>query len=202
MHDLDRTQLETVGIGELTAEATTPLNEAMELQVAAELLEVAGEQELDRFLGSLISRGAKAAGRFLSSGTGRALTGILKGAARKALPIAGRGIGEWVRPGGGAAGARMATAAGQMLGLELEGLSPEDREFEVARQFVRFATAAGRCAASLPGTAPPPLVARRAALAAARNYAPGFVPSIERPRRPPLTGRWVRRGNSIKVLGV
>lgn len=36
-------------------------------------------------------------------------------------------------------GSNLASVAGSALGLELEGLSPEDREFEAAKQFVRFA---------------------------------------------------------------
>ncbi len=205
MHDLDRTQFEVVGTGsELVREATSPLTEIQELEIATELLEAEGGQELEQFLGRLISGAAQAAGRFIRSDTGRALGGILRGAARQALPIVGRAVGEWVRPGSGATGARFASSAGRLMGLELEGLSPEDKEFELARQFVRFAAGASRCAATLSPSNPPTTAAKQAALAAARNYAPGLVPSLRAGSRGPRarSGTWVRRGRSIEIRGV
>jgi hypothetical protein len=62
----------------------------------------------------------------------------LKPLAKAALSIEGRALGTFV---GGPVGGKLASAAGRMFGLELEGLSAEDREFEVARRFVRFASA-------------------------------------------------------------
>ncbi len=68
-------------------------------------------------------------------------------------------------------------AAGRLLGLELEGLSAEDREFETARQFMRFAGLAARRARQAARGDPRQL--RRAALnLAARQYAPGLLPAI------------------------
>ncbi|MGW8392169.1 hypothetical protein [Pseudoduganella sp. HUAS MS19] len=67
--------------------------------------------------------------------------------------------------------------AGRMLGLELEGLSAEDREFETARQFMRFAGLAARRARQAARGDPRQI--RRAALnLAARRYAPGLLPAI------------------------
>ncbi len=48
---------------------------------------------------------------------------------------------------------KLASAAGRMFGLELEGLSVEDREFEVARRLVRFALTATKNALSAPPAA-------------------------------------------------
>ena len=118
--------------------------EAEELELAAELLEIADEAELDRFLGRLIRR----AGRSVRSDAGRALGGLLKRTARKALPIVGRAVG-------GRLGGRIAPSAGRIFGLELEGLSPEDQEFETARRIVRLADTAAANLASLPQTTPP-----------------------------------------------
>jgi len=68
-------------------------------------------------------------------------------------------------------------AAGRMLGMELEGLSGEDREFETARQFMRFAGLAARRARQ--AARGDPRQVRRAALAlAARQHAPGLMPAI------------------------
>src|SRR5262245_9427640 len=119
------------------------------MELAASLLEVSQESELDHFLGNLIRRAGQAAGRFVRSPVGQVLGGILKGAAARAL-------GGYI---GGAKGADIAgqltAAAGRYFGLELEGLSPEDQEFEAAKAFVRFAGEAVKNAAVAPSTAAP-----------------------------------------------
>jgi len=213
MHDIDRTRLETQPLGpagELEEFGETgyelleaPLTEVQEIELASELLEISSEEELEQFLGNLFSTVGNTAGRFIRSDTGRALGGILKNAAKQALPLVGRAAGQWVSPdGGGAVGARLATQAGSLFGLELEGLSAEDREFEVARQFVRFAGAATQQATQAqPGTAP--AVARSAATAAARAHAPGLLPRLQGRSGAlwPRSGRWVRRGRTIVLYG-
>ena len=222
------THAETHG-GELHGGAASGA-EMQEVELAAELLEVTSEEELDRFLGNLLSGATRAASNFARSDTGRALGGVLRSAAKQALPIVGRGIGGTL---GGAEGAkwggRVGAAAGDLFGLELEGLSSEDREFEIARAFVRFARAACRNAAAAPPTAPPEAVARAAITAAARRYAPGLLRAVGQAttggpgattRARPVgvsaaradgaapasngrrqTGRWIRRDGAIVILG-
>jgi CRP/FNR family nitrogen fixation transcriptional regulator len=56
---------------------------------------------------------------FAASDTGQALTGILKNAAKQALPVVGRAVGSYISPRGGDIGARVAQAAGDIFGLEL-----------------------------------------------------------------------------------
>lgn len=183
-----------------------PFSEEQEIEMAAELLSVSEEAELDQFLGKLIRRAGKAAGSFLRSSTGRALTGLLRKAAKKALPIAGRAVGTYFGgPAGGAIGSRLATAGGRIFGLELEGMSPEDQELQVARRFVRLASDAAAKAAQAPPAALPQQAARSALAAAARVHAPGLLrPGAGRVAgwRPHRTGQWVRRGNKIVLLGV
>jgi hypothetical protein len=176
--------------------------ELQEVELATELLEVGSEAELEQFLGNLIRRAAGAARDFVRSPAGQALGGILKQATKRALPAIGRGVGSLVSPGGGEAGARVGRAAGSMLGLELEGLSGEDREFEVARGLVRFAGAASRNAAAAPAGVPPAAVARQAALMAARDHAPGLIAALGRPAGPAgaQSGRWQRQGHSIVIF--
>src|SRR5262249_27179855 len=113
-----------------------PFSEAEEMQLASELLEIGSEAELEQFLGKLISGVGRV---FKRSPIGRALGGALKSVARGALPAAGAALGSVVPGVGTAIGGTLASTAGRALGLELEGLSPEDREFEVARRFVRLA---------------------------------------------------------------
>jgi hypothetical protein len=54
-------------------------------------------------------------------------------------------------------------------------LSAEDREFEVARRFVRFASATTKNALGALPTANPQTVAKRAAAMAGRRLAPGLI---------------------------
>ena len=140
------------------------------MELASELLEVTSEQELEQFLSDVFSTIGQAAGNFLRSDTGQALGGILKdslgSAAKQALPVVGRAIGD-AAGGYGDLGAQAGSAAGSLLGLELEGLSAEDRDFEVARQLVRFAGSAAGQAAAAQQRVPPPR--RPRALLAARH---------------------------------
>ncbi|MCI5158677.1 MAG: hypothetical protein D3906_09620, partial [Candidatus Electrothrix sp. AUS1_2] len=107
--------------------------EAQETELAMELLEVTSEEELEEFIGNLARRAVRASRSILSSPDMKAVGGILKGAAKKALPYIGRAVGghfggeKWAKRGGG-----FATGLGKLFGLELEGLSGEDQEFELA----------------------------------------------------------------------
>jgi hypothetical protein len=196
-------QFEFSGYGE----TGSPFNEAEEMELAAELLGVSSEAEMDQFLGNLFRRAAQTVGGFIKSPTGQALGGILKGAARQALPIVGQAVGTYFGgPAGGAAGGKIASTAGRIFGLELEGLSQEDQEFETAKQFVRLAGAAATNAATAPPSTPPAAVAKQAVMAAAKQFAPGLLrPGLN---GSPLTpgrgrsGRWFRRGNTIILQGI
>lgn len=185
-------------------EAASPFNEAEEMELAAELLEVTSEAELDYFLGSLIKRGAQAVGKFVKSPTGQALGGLLKGAAKQALPMLGKAVGTYFGgPAGGAIGGQLASKAGSLFGLELEGLSNEDQEYEVARQFVRLAGTATGSAASAPTGTPPQSAAKSAFASAARQFAPGLTdPLGAAAAGGGRSGRWVRRGRKIILYGV
>jgi hypothetical protein len=151
-------------------------DEVQEMELAAELLEVSNEEELEYFLGKLISSAGKAIGGIARSPIGQALGPILKKVAKTALPIAGAALGNFVLPGvGGAIGSKLASAAGGMFGLELEGLSPQDQEFEVARRFVRLGGAATQRAMKFPPNIPVQKVVRSALITAARRHAPGLL---------------------------
>lgn len=162
---------------ELEGELELEIHEAgeqQELELTSHLLEVQGEQELEQFIGDLLRSTADTAGRFARSKTGRQLGGILKQAALKSLPVIGAGIGGSV---GGAKGERLGRAlgkAGQCFGLQFEGLSNEDKEFELARQFVRFANCASRHAQRKAMAGPPRQVAQHAIRHAAHRHAPGL----------------------------
>ena len=186
------------------AEEEATSQELQEVELATELLEASSEAELEQFLGKLLSRVVGGARDLARSDVGKALGGALKRVAKKALPGVGRAVG-------GAVGSRVGSAVSDLFGLELEGLSNEDREFEVARSFVRFADAASRNAATAPPGAPPQAVTRAAVTAAARQHAPGILQAAQPTTPPsgqgdgngrPRSGRWVRRGQVIVIEGV
>jgi hypothetical protein len=234
MHDIDRIRLETqseTGMFEVTPfeaefeaeqfefgqaetsnfETGEVFGETEQMELASELLEVTSEAELDRFLGDLINRAGQAVGRFVGSPEGQAIGGILKGAAKKVLPGIGSAVGSYF--GGPAAakiGGDVASAAGRAFGLELEGLSGEDRDFEVARRYVSFAGDAVKNLAFAPSSQNPRAAANAAAATAAKTFAPGLL----LPRQAGAdsqtsssassghSGRWMRRGNKIILYGI
>lgn len=172
-------------------------------EYAAELLSVSNEQEFDYFLGDLI----KAAGKAIKSPVGKQIGGMLKGIAKKALPVAAGVIGNVVAPGvGGAIGSKLGSAAANLFELELEGMSAEDQEFEVAKQFVRLAADASKNAGKASPGAPPARVAQQSMTEAARKFAPGLLNGQAAAGASAVaggqSGRWVRRGQRIVLLGV
>jgi uncharacterized protein (DUF697 family) len=217
MHDLDRTFLEAEAAGESEAfefvgEAETGevFGEAEVQELAAELLSVSNEQELNQFIGDLIKKAGQAIGSIVKSPIGQALGGALKAVAKKALPIAGAALGNIIVPGvGGAIGEKLASGAGSLFGLELEGLAQEDREFELAKQFVRFGADATSQATQAEAQGQPPQAAASTGVTkAAEKFAPGLIQPLEpMPSVPPHhhhghQGRWIRRGHHIVLFGV
>ncbi|MBP1181625.1 hypothetical protein [Methylobacterium sp. PvR107] len=224
MHDIDRVRLEAeadgeaFGAGEFEGEqfefnvTGEVFGEAEAMELASELLEVANEAEMEQFLGDVVARAGRALGQFVASAEGQNLVGALKGAARQVLPQAGSAIGRYF---GGTTGAKLgsqiANLAGHTLGLELEGLSGEDREFEIAKRFVNFAGEAVRHLVNAEGRVDPRLAVKTALAAAAETHVPGLLQRVagQRPARPgparngdpAPSGRWVRHGSKIFLYG-
>jgi len=194
-------------------ESEAVFDEIEEMELAATLLEIQDEEELEQFLGSLIKKAGRAIGKVVKSPVGKALGGVLKKVAKTALPMAGAALGNLVVPGaGGLVGGKLASMAGKMFGLELEGMSPQDQEFEVARRVVRLAGAATKQAVKAPPMGSPVTAAKNAVAKAAQTHAPGlaggstaFTPSYSNGGRANVVGRngrWFRRGRRIVLLGV
>jgi hypothetical protein len=182
-----------------------PLGEVDEMELAAELLAVSDEAELDQFLGRFIRRASRGVRTLARSPLGNQLGGLLKNAARKLVPAAATALGGLVGgPAGMALGEQLAAAAAKNFGFELEALSQEDQEFELARGYVRFANEAVRQAARMPARVPAPVAARASLARAARRHAPGLlrrrggtrsgIVQIIQAGSPQgrRTGRWVR----------
>jgi len=251
MHDLDRTQLETgfeayesPTFGSMEAGSVlesafgeagegnfesfenfesyeSPLPEMMETELAAELLEITNEQELDHFLGDLFKKATGAIGKVLNLPAGASLGGILKALAKKALPIAGGALGTFFGgPAGASIGSKLSSAAGGLLGLEAEGMSPEDRDFAAARRFVRLSAEAAQQAANTPPQVPPQTAAQTAVVNAAAKHAPALLSASAGNLSPApgslpghpggcscgshrrRKGNWFRRGHHIVLVGV
>jgi uncharacterized protein (DUF697 family) len=207
------TESEFPGLGEVYGETgfESPFSETEELELAAELLSVASEAEMDLFLGKLVRgawKGLKKVGSFVGK-IAKPLGGVLKAVAKKALPFVGGALGSFIPiPGvGTAVGSALGSALGKALEMEFGQLEQEEQELEMARRFVRLAGTAARQAALVSADADPQQAAEVAVVNAARQQIPNLPAQItggsmtpSRPVGSVLTGRWVRRGNQITVL--
>lgn len=193
--------------------ATTPLpeledesgrwvfDESQELELAASLLEVVNDEQLDHFLSDLIRKGGTATGSVVTPSDGKAIGDVLKGAIYRILPIRSMEHGSTMHGSVGAQlGSGLSSLAGQVLGLELEGLSPEDREFEAIRQFVRFAGDTVKNAGEDSKRTNPQEMAYRAAAEAAETYAPGLFSDGHHVAN--NRGRWILCRDKIILFGV
>jgi uncharacterized protein (DUF697 family) len=142
------------------------LGSEMETELAAELLEINNEQELEQFLGDIV----KSVGSFIKSPIGQAVGGVLKQVAKTALPAVGGALGSFVAPGiGTAIGSQLGQMAGSALGeYEVAG----EQEFEVARKVIQLAQTAAQHAATAPPDMPPQEVAEQAVAHAAQELMP------------------------------
>ena len=117
--------------------------------------------------------------------------------------------GQWVGQQGGQwagskVGGLLSDKAQQIFNLEFENMSHEDREFEVARSYVRFATDLTRRADNAVSRNPNiPLssLASQVIPQSAAQFAPGLLASKGGAAKSG-GGNWVRRGNSIVIYGV
>jgi hypothetical protein len=187
--------------GEYNAEYTGEFNEA---EFAAELLSIGNEAELEQFFGKLFKTVAKGVSSIARSPVGKIIGGALKSAAKTALPALGAALGSAIPiPGvgtalGGMAGKALASA----LEMEAAGMSMEDREFEAAQGIVRLAANAARAAAAAPPGANPNAVASNAMKTAISAIGQGGTgAAIGAVGRRLQQGRWVRRGNTIVIIG-
>jgi hypothetical protein len=210
----DEFEFEMTDEGEFESEVENQMGEVEEMELAAELLAVASEQELDQFLGKIFKKIGKGIRKIA-----RPLGGILKGVAKKALPFVGGALGSFIPiPGvGTAVGTALGSAASKLLEVDLEGMTPEDQEFELARRFVRMASTAAAKAATVPADADPKAAAIRIIKAAAQQLETGESASEGEGEVPPARpaagdrtrsagsrrrqGRWYRRGNTLVLIG-
>lgn len=225
MHDYDRTQ---IGIAPQTGNyfhnGGGGMGEDEQMNLAAELMGVTNEQEFEYFLGDLFKKVSGAIGKVIHGPVGQALGGVLKDAAKQILPQAGQALGGLV--GAPQIGQQLGSALGGMFET-----SSEEQEWEAANTFVKVATDAVKTAAQAPPGANPQAIANNAVLQAAQLHAPQLAQSLSGglnafntavPAGASLgsamgglsphghgegaakgrTGRWIRHGKHIVILGV
>jgi hypothetical protein len=196
MHNTDRTALEFpyseeayfpqgeyAMQEELVDAYSGEINQDLEVQLAAELLSIGSDEELDQFLGGLVRRIGSGFSRFARSGAGRAVFGALRSAAKAALPKLASmgasmipGVGPLIAPLAGKA----ASALGDRLGLEVEGMSNEDSQFEIARRVIRVGFDAARAIDGMPEGEVMDEELWRAIAGAARRWLPRLGRTIVR----------------------
>lgn len=191
--------------------AKSPFSESESLELAAHLLDVKSEQELDHFLGDLVSKawkGIKQVGRTVAQ-VAKPLGNVLKPLVKTALPIVGGALGSFIPiPGvgtalGSAVGGMIGNAIGDEVG-EVEGLH---RDIEVAKRIVDVAGSAARTAAQSPPGADPHAAALAAVLKAVQQRMPQLAQQLQQlqaqanPRTAGRQGQWIQRRNRIEILG-
>jgi len=222
-HDVDQTVFEWGGpqneweresqefSNEYASQGENPLNEMQEYELASRFLEVKSEEELEAFLGELI--GESTGSRRKRSPFWQKLGQGLKGVAGKLLPLAGKVAGGFFGgPLGAKIGGQIGSFAGKAFGMELEGLSAEDREFEVAKEFVRYAAASAQEVAKNAVAGQPPTVAVQKGMTdAAKKHMPSLLsptgkpPMASAPHQLPLPqmkrrrGAWTLHGDRIVI---
>jgi hypothetical protein len=205
------------------------MNENMEMELINELLTVSNEQELNQFVGGLIKRAAGAASNFAQSAAGRKVGNFLVNFGQRTLPalaaraggLAGGALanqyakhtGDFINSAhfktvGSPIGQQLGTKAGNLIAstakkvfnLEFEGLNPEDREYEIARSYVQFASEVARRAGATVRRNPSiglSDLSRQVLPQAAQRYAPGLLTNSVAGRR--RKGTWIRRGKTIII---
>ena len=131
----------------------------------------------------------------------------------RSLPIAGKALGTFVGgPLGGALGGKLGTMATRLFELDLEGMNPQDQQYEVSRAYVRFANAAlkqGAAAARNNPRAQAKQIVRAALKKSAQLHAPGLLKKrrgsngqYNRSAFAGQRGSWVRRGNRVVLYNL
>jgi len=159
------------GVAVPAAPRTFGLSALEELNLASQFLEARSGTVMAALLKYIIHRS--------SAAQGRALDPRLVGLLLHHLTRAATTVRDAMQSDAAAVGFPRSPEA--IFGTELEGLSPEDREFETARHFVWFANDLARTAARAAPNAVPGIVASHAERLTARRLAPGLSRALGQP---------------------
>ncbi|MCI5146272.1 MAG: hypothetical protein D3923_12260 [Candidatus Electrothrix sp. AR3] len=176
------------------------------------MLNVSSDAELDQFLGKVFKRVVRKVRKFRRYA--KPAWRLFRKIGKRVLPYAGAAVGAYFGgPAGAAAGRRLGRFAGSRLEMELEGMSGEEMEFEVARRLVRTISATAKKTIKAPEEVKPDVAVKKAAASAVQKFMPYYRRSRQRKYgksfgmqrrsgRSGRSGRWVRRGNSIIIHGI
>ena len=149
-----------------------------EEELAAELMTVESDEELDEFIGSLVSKAWRSGKKAYHSRLGQ---------------VARRHIASAIRTGAKKGGAKIGEYVGDKAGGWLASKIEPEMELEVAKKLVRFAKDAAQKTKHVQSSQE----AKRAIqMAAKKHIRPLLSPSGSSGN----TGRWVRRGSKIIVM--
>ncbi|MCB9495825.1 MAG: hypothetical protein H6686_02955 [Fibrobacteria bacterium] len=205
MHDIDRTMLELESEGfdanELEGILGGDSSDELELEEegALEFLELESSDELEEFLGGLLSRAAGALGRVARNpAVQKTIRSTLHGALSAGIPSVTGAIGKRYF---GDAGATWGKRAGKSLATMM-GLG-EDGELEIARRIQRTVLGAARKVEPLvnQGVALP-LAVRRAVGAAVAEHLPPLARASVAGASTAQSGRWIRENGRVVLLGL
>ena len=131
-----------------------------------------------KYGGQALGALAGKAGTYVGNKIGGSVGSAIASGAKQGGQYLGQQIGGWA---GGQAGNFIADKAKQIFNLELEGLSPEQQEFEISRAFVRFANDSFRRGYQMYRKNPrisPVELSRRAIITRVYNDSPYTVPAV------------------------
>jgi hypothetical protein len=196
-------RLAEFGLGE----ADDGLGPQQQEALAYELMGISSEREMDEFFGKIIGTVGKHLKRTARRVAPHALN-LLKGPGRqllaKALPLVGAAAGSVVPGLGNIVGGMAGNALGSILGGgEGEYGTLDEAKVDVAQRVVRTLSQAAAAAATDPRAMTNPAGVARDSLAQAvqQNLPPKVRAVLANGASSGASGRWVRRGNRIIVIG-
>lgn len=197
MHDIDRTMLELESEGFANEHEGFSHEQESEFEDAAaqRFLELESEEELEGFLGGLLSRALGAVGGLVRNpAVQNTIKSTVKGALASGIPSVAGAIGKrYFGDQGATWGERAGKGLSAMLGLE------DGNELEVARRVTRTVVDAARRVEPLVRKGQPvQIAARNAVNAALSTHLPGIATVGARPQ----SGRWIRENGKVVILGV
>jgi hypothetical protein len=177
--------------------------------LAYELMTVSDPAEMEEFLGKLMSAASRRFKKFGANALPKllpVLKGPVRGLLKRAMPLLGSAAGSVVPGAGTLLGGMAGQKLGQLLGGEMEGASDDEAKVELSRKLVNTVTDAVDRAAQDPAARSEPIAAARDALVGAMqaNLPSGVRQAMGQRSRGSRasSGRWIRRGRQIILLGV
>lgn len=185
------------------------LSEGEAIDLAQELMNVTSEAELEEFLGGLfkkIKRGIRAVGRAALPIAGNFLKRHGASLLKRALPLVGSAVGSIVPGAGTLAGGALGGALSQLMPGETSYESDYEAKLDLSKRLVQTVANAAAQTAKDPSAAYDASAAAKRALAAQvqATLPPAVRQALRtggRHHRRPSSGRWIRQGNQIIILG-